>query len=144
MPPEQGFGPSHPLHHRDAKPGRGDADPEKHKIIWCRDRDPVFYDEYRVRPDEPADDERPGQGRNADRGQGLQCIDADDQLEGIEGTGERSIESRCNRAGGATADQGADVVPPQTDRSAEPGRERGPNLRVGRLEPHRGSEPAGK
>mgnify|MGYP003694471333 CR=1 FL=1 len=100
----------------------------------------MFDDEYRVRPDEPANDERPGQGRNADRGQGLQCIDADDQLEGVEGTGERSVESCRNCAGGTAADEGADIVPAQADRSAEPGRERGPELRVGRLEPHRGAE----
>src|ERR1700730_466669 len=60
LPPEQGFGPSHPPHQRDTKTGRGDAEPEKHKIIWWRYREPVFDDKYRVRPDEPTDDERPG------------------------------------------------------------------------------------
>jgi hypothetical protein len=100
-------------------------------------------DEYRVRPDEPADDERPGQRRDADRGQGLQRVSADNQLEGVEGAGERGIEGRRDCAGGSAADQGADVVPAQAEPSAEPRRERGAELRIGRLEPDRGTEPAG-
>ena len=99
-------------------------------------------DEYRVRSDEPTDDECPGQRRDANRGQGLQRIGADNQLEGVEGSGQRGIEGRCDRAGGAATDEGADVVAAKAEPSAEPRRERGPELRLGRLEPYRSAKPA--
>src|SRR5271169_891795 len=97
-------------------------------------------DEYRVRSNQPADNERPGQGRDANRGQGLQRIGADDQLEGVKSAGERGIEGGGDRAGGAATHQGADVVAAQAEPSAEPRRERGPELRISRLQPYRSAK----
>ena len=99
-------------------------------------------DEYRVRSDDAADNERPGQRRDANRGKGLQRIGTDDQLEGVKSAGERGIEGGRDRAGGAAADEGADVVAAQPEPSAEPRRERGPELRIGRLESYRSAKPA--
>ena len=144
LPAKQRLGRGHSLHDRDAEPGRGKAEAEKGEIVEPPDRDFMAHDKNRVRPDEPSDNERSRQGADADRGQRLQGIDADDQLEGVEGTSEGSIERRRNCAGGATADKSTDIVPAQARRSAEPGRERGPNLRIGRFEPHRGAKSAGK
>src|SRR5204862_3751437 len=112
-PAKQRLGRGHSLHDRDAEPGRGQTEAEKGEIIERRYRDFMAHDKYRVRPDEPSDDERPRQGRDADRGKGLQGIDADDQLEGVEGTGKRSVKSCGNCAGGATANESADIVPAQ-------------------------------
>ena len=53
---------------------------------------------------------------------------------GVKSAGQRGVEGRRDRAGGAAADEGADVVAAQPEPSAEPRRERGPELRIGRLE----------
>src|SRR6516165_607468 len=101
-------------------------------------------DEYRVRPDKATDNERSGQGRDADRGQSLQRIGADDQLEGVKSARERGIEGGRDRPRGAATDEGADVIAAQVEPSAEARRERGAELRVGCFEPDRGAEPAGE
>ena len=55
-------------------------------------------------------DDAAGERTQDDRRKRANVISADDQLECIERTGKRRIESRRNRAGRAAADEGPKVI----------------------------------
>lgn len=91
-------------------------------------------------------DQRPGdqvaaQGRDDHGRQGGDGVGADDQLEGVEGAGERRAEAGRDGPGRTAAHQGAQVAAPHLEGDAEPRGEAGGDLCVAGFEPHRGAGP---
>ena len=99
-------------------------------------------DKDRTGREEGAHHQHRRQRGDADRGQGLQGVAADDQLECIERSGQRRVERCRDGAGSAAADQEPHVVAPQAAATADPRRHRRAELGIGRFEPDRGAKPA--
>ena len=84
-----------------------------------------------------------GQGGGHHRGDVGDAVGADDDLEGVEGAGERGAEGRRDPRPRSGAHEGAQIAAPQVERAAGE-RGQGPaQLGVGRLQPHRGAEAVG-
>ena len=77
--------------------------------------------------------ERAGQGRDDHEGQGGDGIDADDQLDAVEGAAERGIEGAADGRRRAAAHQHPQIIAAQPETAPEPGGDARAELGIARL-----------
>ena len=141
---ERVLGQRHAAHDGDTKPcaGQGEQQQQGDAAAGQRRRRGDVADKGLAHADraghQHAGDRRRHHGREAKR-----RVAADDDLEAVEGAGQRGAERGGDGAGGARADHHAKVGTAQVEGAAERGGETRPKLGVAGLEPDRGAEAVG-
>ncbi len=138
-----GLGQADHTHHGYAEEGADQAQPGEHQIVReLQVRRGADAHHQRLEVGDPGHQRR-RQGRGHHRGDVGDGIGADDDLEGVEGAGQRRAERRGDGGARPGADEGAQVAAAQVERLTGQGRRRAAHLGVARLQPHRGAEAVG-
>ena len=110
---KQGLAQCHAAHHQNSGRRAKKTDKGSDDEIVRGDRHRVGRNESDLARPQRVRHQVAEQRRDGDRRQAVRRIAADDQLEAVKGAGERRAERAGNSAGGATADQDAQVGAPQ-------------------------------
>src|SRR6185437_14207347 len=106
-------------HGGDGDAARQHAQRDEGQRLVGRDRGELAQQDRGLHGAEDAGEEGGDQRSGDQRRQQVDRIDADDELEAVEGAGEGGIEGGRDGGGGAAADQGADFVAAQIETEAE-------------------------
>ena len=126
----------HP-HRADADRRRDQAEPDQRAIVEERQRRDGGRGNVVRRADDRLGGERGGERRGEDGNRVGERIGADDELERVEGAGQRRAERRRDRASRPAPDQHPEILPAQARSHAQVRGEAGSDLRIARLETDR-------
>ena len=137
---EQLLGQRHAAHDGDADQGADHAEGEDRDVVQRLDARRYLQHEIERRVAQSVDHRDRDDGGDRDRGEGAEGVGADHQFEGVECAGQRGVEGAGDGAGGAAANQQAQVVAPDAEHAAEARRHRRADLGIAGLQPDRGAD----